>query len=212
MIFKFSYFKSKFRSMPKTLSKTYFENPDVVFLAKDLIGKELNTHYEGVTTSGIITETEAYAGRGDKACHAHLGRFTERTKVMYESGGIAYVYLCYGIHHLFNIVTNTTGNADAVLVRAIEPTRGIEKMIDRRGKTIIDKSLTSGPGNLSKALGITKSHNTLSVCGNEIWINDLEKKAINIEETSRIGIDYAEEDAKLPWRFYAKNSKYVSVK
>lgn len=198
--------------MPKTLSKAYFEYHNVVLLAKDLIGKELNTYIEGVRTSGIITETEAYAGKGDKACHAHLGRFTERTKVMYESGGIAYVYLCYGIHHLFNIVTNTQGNADAILIRAIEPTQGLDIMQKRRGKSKIDKTLTSGPGNLTKALGISKSHNTVSLTGDDIWINDIGHQTSDIVETKRVGIDYAEEDASLPWRFYDKNSKYISVK
>lgn len=198
--------------MPLSLSKTYFENSDVVFLARDLIGKQLTTHIDGVITSGIITETEAYAGRGDKACHAHLGRFTDRTKVMYESGGIAYVYLCYGIHHLFNIVTNTQGNADAILIRAIEPTQGIEIMQERRGKSKEDKSLTSGPGNLTKALGINKTHNEHSVIGDGIWIEDTGEKVSDIVETTRIGIDYAGEDADLPWRFYAKDSKFVSVK
>lgn len=198
--------------MPKTLSKTYFENPDVVFLAKDLIGKQVTTQIDGLVTSGIITETEAYAGQGDKACHAHLGRFTKRTKVMYESGGIAYVYLCYGIHHLFNIVTNTRGNADAVLIRAIEPTLGIGIMQERRGKSKVDKTLTSGPGNVTKALGITKIQNGSSVVGEDIWIQDIGKKFSNIVEATRIGIDYAEEDAELPWRFYDKNSKFVSVK
>lgn len=198
--------------MPQPLSKTYFENDDVVFLAKDLIGKQLTTHINGVITSGIITETEAYAGQGDKACHAHLGRFTKRTKVMYESGGIAYVYLCYGIHHLFNIVTNTKGNADAILVRAIEPTLGIDIMQERRGKSKVDKTLTSGPGNISKALGISKSHNTQSVTSDNIWIDDIGYKPSNIKETTRIGIDYAGEDAELPWRFYDKDSKFVSVK
>lgn len=198
--------------MPQPLSKTYFENDDVVFLAKDLIGKQLTTHINGVITSGIITETEAYAGQGDKACHAHLGRFTKRTKVMYESGGIAYVYLCYGIHHLFNIVTNTKGNADAILVRAIEPTLGIDIMQERRGKSKVDKTLTSGPGNISKALGISKSHNTQSVTSDNIWIDDIGYKPSNIKETTRIGIDYAGEDAALPWRFYDKDSKFVSVK
>lgn len=198
--------------MSQALSKSYFENPDVVFLARDLIGKQLTTSINRVVTSGIITETEAYAGQGDKACHAHLGKFTKRTKVMYESGGIAYVYLCYGIHNLFNIVTNTEGNADAVLIRAIEPTHGMEIMQERRGKFKIDKSLTSGPGNLTKALGITKFHNESSVVGNDIWIEDIDEKVSNIEETTRIGIDYAEEDAELPWRFYAKDSKFVSVK
>lgn len=198
--------------MLQALSKTYFENPDVVYLSKDLIGKQLTTQIDGVVTSGIITETEAYAGQGDKACHAHLGRFTQRTKVMYEAGGIAYVYLCYGIHHLFNIVTNTQGNADAILIRAIEPTQGIDIMQQRRGKSKVDKSLTSGPGNVTKALGITKTHNTLSVIGNDIWIEDLGEKVSKIIETTRIGIDYAEEDAELPWRFYSKDSRFVSIK
>lgn len=197
--------------MPKSLSKTYFENPDVVFLAKDLIGKQLSTHIDGVVTSGIITETEAYAGQGDKACHAHLGKFTRRTKVMYEPGGIAYVYLCYGIHHLFNVVTNTRGHADAVLIRAIEPTQGIHIMQERRGKSKLDKSLTAGPGNLTKALGISKIHNQSSVVGDAIQIENTENKNISLVETTRIGIDYAGEDAKLPWRFYDNNSKFVSV-
>ncbi|GAA0753357.1 DNA-3-methyladenine glycosylase [Psychroflexus lacisalsi] len=198
--------------MPQPLSKTYFENENVVFLAKDLIGKQLSTCIDGVLTSGVITETEAYAGQGDKACHAHLGRFTKRTKVMYESGGIAYVYLCYGIHHLFNIVTNTKGNADAILVRAIEPTLGIDIMQERRGKSKVDKTLTSGPGNISKALGISKTYNSLSVTSENIWIEDIGHNPSNIKETTRIGIDYAGEDAALPWRFYDKDSKFVSVK
>jgi len=198
--------------MSQALSKTYFENPDVVALAKDLIGKRLNTFSDGVLTAGIITETEAYAGKGDKACHAHLGRFTKRTQVMYESGGIAYVYLCYGIHHLFNIVTNTNGNADAILIRAIEPTQGLQKMLERRNRQKLEKSLTSGPGNVTKALGITKSHNTKSVLGQEIWIDNPGIKIESIVETTRIGIDYAEEDANLPWRFYKQDSKYISVK
>jgi len=198
--------------MPQPLSKTYFENENVVFLAKDLIGKQLSTCIDGVLTSGVITETEAYAGQGDKACHAHLGRFTKRTKVMYESGGIAYVYLCYGIHHLFNIVTNTKGNADAILVRAIQPTLGMDIMQERRGKSKMDKTLTSGPGNISKALGISKTYNSLSVTSENIWIEDIGHNPSNIKETTRIGIDYAGEDAALPWRFYDKDSKFVSVK
>jgi DNA-3-methyladenine glycosylase len=198
--------------MSKILPKTFFEHSDVVFLAKKLIGKQINTKIDGVFTSGIITETEAYAGRGDKACHAHLGRFTKRTSVMYEPGGVAYVYLCYGIHHLFNIVTNTSGNADAILIRAIEPTDGIPHMIERRQKQKLEKTLTSGPGNVTKALGISKHHNEKSVLGEHIWIEDHGRNIESIEETTRIGIDYAEEDAELPWRFYDKNSRYVSVK
>ena len=198
--------------MSKILPKAFFEQSDVVFLAKDLIGKQLSTNINGVFTSGVITETEAYAGRGDKACHAHLGRFTKRTKVMYEPGGIAYVYLCYGIHHLFNIVTNTEGNADAILIRAVEPTDGIPYMLERRKKQKLDKTLTSGPGNVTKAMGITKHHNEESVLGEYIWIEDHRRNIEQIKETTRIGIDYAGVDAELPWRFYDMNSSYVSVK
>lgn len=190
----------------------YFQSKNVVQLAADLIGLELFTNIGGALTSGIITETEAYAGKGDKACHAHLGRFTKRTSVMYEAGGIAYIYLCYGIHHLFNIVTNTKENADAILIRAIEPKTGINMMLSRRKKAKVDKTLTSGPGNVSKALGLDKSLSGTSVCGDEIWLKNTKKATLNIVKTTRIGIDYAGEDATLPWRFYDANSKFVSVK
>jgi DNA-3-methyladenine glycosylase len=196
----------------KKLKASYFQSTNVVHLAKDLIGCKLFTFIDQKVTSGIITETEAYAGHGDKACHAHLGRFTKRTAVMYEPGGIAYIYLCYGIHHLFNIVTNTKGNADAILVRAIEPLEGIDIMMERRQKNKLDKTLTSGPGNVSKALGLTKNHNAQSVCSDQIWIEHKITQINKITETTRIGIDYAEEDAFLPWRFYDADSKFVSIK
>lgn len=194
------------------LKPKFFQSDNVVELARKLIGCRLSTKINGQITSGMITETEAYAGQNDKACHAHLGRFTKRTSVMYEPGGIAYIYLCYGIHHLFNIVTNTSGNADAILVRAFKPINGIDTMIKRRGKSKLDKTLTSGPGNVSQALGLNKNHNQNSVCSNEIWIKKTEYFSPELVQTTRIGIDYAEEDAKLPWRFYDKNSKFVSVK
>ena len=177
-----------------------------------MIGLELYTHIDGVVTSGIITETEAYAGEGDKACHAHLGRFTKRTSVMYEKGGISYIYLCYGIHHLFNIVTNIKAKADAVLIRAFEPKTGIEKMLERRKKLKLDKSISSGPGNVSQALGLSTSQNGISVCSDSIWLEQAKEKNAKITETTRIGIDYAGKDALLPWRFYTTDSKYVSVR
>ena len=173
---------------------------------------EVFTNIDGQLTSGIVTETEAYAGKGDKACHAHLGRFTKRTAVMYQPGGIAYIYLCYGIHHLFNIVTNTKGNADAILIRAVEPKRGIESMFKRRDKSKLDKTLTSGPGNVSQALGLSKIQNSLSVSSDTIWFEDPKLKPPEIVTTTRIGIDYAGEDALLPWRFYDATSKFVSVR
>ena len=146
------------------LKPKFFQSGNVVNLARQLIGYKIYTKINDHITSGVITETEAYAGQNDKACHAHLGRFTKRTSVMYEPGGIAYIYLCYGIHHLFNIVTNTKGNADAILIRAFEPDLGVDLMLKRREKSKIDKTLTSGPGNVSQALGLNKSHNHKSVC------------------------------------------------
>lgn len=197
---------------PKILKPKFFQSDNVVGLARQLIGYRIYTNINDQLTSGIVTETEAYAGQGDKACHAHLGRFTKRTSVMYEPGGIAYIYLCYGIHHLFNIVTNTKGNADAILIRSFEPQNGIETILKRRGKSSMDKTLTSGPGNVSKALGLDKSHNQNSVCSKQIWFESTKPKNLEVVETTRVGIDYAGDDAKLPWRFYDKNSKFVSVK
>ncbi|AZQ44070.1 DNA-3-methyladenine glycosylase [Nonlabens ponticola] len=194
------------------LPQSYYEKQDVVFLARDLIGKTIVSIIDGNRTSGIITETEAYRGYDDKACHAHLGRFTDRTKIMYETGGVAYVYLCYGIHHLFNIITNTQDNADAILIRAVEPIDGIDIMKQRRGKEKLDKTLTSGPGNFSKAFALDKSHYGADLTGDTVWIEE-SNKSIDPEEiiiSKRIGIDYADEDKDLPWRFYLNTSKFVS--
>lgn len=196
----------------KKIPRTYFQNSDVVFLAKDLIGKKLCTYFGEQLTSGIITETEAYSGRHDKGCHAHLGRRTKRTEIMYNQGGLAYVYLCYGIHHLLNFVTNQEDLADAILIRAVEPVEGLDVMMERRGKSKFDKTLTSGPGTLSQALGVTTKHYGMELDSDLLW---LEEAPENIPEkdivtTTRIGIDYAEEDALLPWRFYLGSSQFVS--
>lgn len=195
------------------LSISYYQQKDVVAIAKDLIGKKILSNINGQLTSGIITETEAYRGHDDKACHAHLGRFTQRTQIMYQPGGVAYVYLCYGIHHLFNIITNTKNNADAVLIRAVEPIDGVDEMLKRRDKTRLDKTLTAGPGNFSRAFGIAMSHYGMSLVENDIWIEDFEEfrfRESEITTNTRIGIDYAQEDRLLPWRFYLNTSKYVS--
>ena len=195
--------------MNKLLEQDFYLRDDVVQIARDLIGKKLVTEFSGQITGGYITETEAYAGKGDQACHAHLGKFTKRTKVMYEAGGIAYVYLCYGIHHLFNIITNQKDHADAVLIRAIEPTDGVDLMLERRNMEKIKKNIAAGPGNVSKALGITKTQNAQSVTADELKIVDTGKTA-HIITSTRIGIGYAGEDVNLPWRFYDKDSKFVS--
>lgn len=192
------------------LRKDFYLRDDVVQIARDLIGKYLFTSINGQKCGGIIVETEAYNGRTDKACHAYLNRNTNRTKVMFQQGGVSYIYLCYGIHYLFNIVTNTEGLADAVLVRAVQPVEGIAEMELRRGMSVSNKALTSGPGSMSKALGITMEHYAADLCDNSIWIEDRPNEPFEIEARKRVGIDYAEEDKELPWRFVMKDNKWVS--
>ncbi len=189
------------------LDRSFYENPDVVSVARQLLGKFLVTEVEGVLTVGKIVETEAYCGRNDKACHANNKR-TPRTEVMYGVGGHAYVYLCYGIHHLFNVVTHKEGFADAVLIRAIEPVYGLERMRERRNYP--SAKLGSGPGTLSQALGITTNMTGTDLLGSLIWIAPGNDQEFDIETDVRIGVDYAEEDALKPWRFFVKGNDYVS--
>lgn len=199
-------------SQGKILNKNFYRRKDVARISKELLGKVLCTQFDGEpVTSGIITETEAYCGRNDKACHAN-GKRTERTEVMYHDGGVAYVYLCYGIHHLFNIVTNVEGQADAVLIRAIEPLKGIEYMMQRRGKESLSPELTAGPGRLSQALGIRTDHYGTDLTGGTIWIEKGEQspQEKDIESSPRIGVEYAGADAQRPWRFFIRDSKWVS--
>ncbi|MDX5418336.1 MAG: DNA-3-methyladenine glycosylase [Hymenobacteraceae bacterium] len=196
------------------LEKSFYTRPDVVQVAQDLLGKHLYTQHDGILTGGIIVETEAYSGMNDKACHAHLNRRTKRTEVMYHEGGVAYVYLVYGMYNLFNIITNVEGQADAVLVRAIEPTEGIEEMMLRRNMASLKPNLTAGPGVMSIAMGIDRKHYGTPLTGDAIWVEDrgIEVPAEGIAIGPRIGIDYAGEDAFLPWRFWLKGNKWVSRK
>ena len=198
----------------KKLDAGFYNRPDVVKIAKELIGKILVTHFERVITSGRIVETEAYAGAIDKASHAFGGRRTNRTEVMFQTGGTAYVYLCYGIHHLFNVVTNKKDVPHAILIRALEPIQGISTMLARTGKKLADYTLTKGPGNVSKALGISTIHTGLGLLSDEMYIatDDFAVPEKNIIATPRIGVDYAGEDAKLPYRFILKGNPYVSGK
>lgn len=203
--------KSQWEQLPR-LSLDFYTRNDVVQIARDLVGKYVFTCFGDQFTGGKIVETEAYSGRFDKACHAFHKR-TKRTEIMYQTGGVAYVYLCYGIHHMFNIVTNKEGLADAVLIRAIEPVIGLDVMINRRGG---DKkyALTKGPGSLGQALGFHKSQTGTSLIGSdEMWLAENPEAQISeIETDRRVGVDYAQEDALLPWRFFEKDSKWVSKK
>lgn len=198
----------------KKLSREFYERADVVTVARDLLGKILVTRIDGVFTTSLITEVEAYSGRNDKACHAHNGLRTARTEVMYHQGGTAYVYFVYGMHHLFNVVTNRPGIADAVLVRAVQPLEGPEYMLQRRKRAKEDKLLTSGPATLCQALGIkTKAHYGLDLLGDTIWIEEAAGLALHeIMVSTRIGVEYAEEHALKPWRFYKAGTPWVSKK
>jgi DNA-3-methyladenine glycosylase len=194
------------------LTSSFYQRKDVVLIARELIGKVLHVNTPEGYTSGRIVETEAYSFK-ERACHAYNNRRTSRTETLFADGGTAYVYLCYGIHKLFNVVTNREGVAEAVLIRAIEPLNNIDLMRQRRNKQT-DIQLTSGPGKLSEALGIGMEHNANELTGEEIWITDdgCEYLPNDIVIASRIGVDYAAEDAGLPWRFFLSENKYVSVR
>lgn len=179
---------------------------DVVGVARDLLGKFLFTNMGGQLTGGIICETEAYKGTTDRASHAYGGRRTRRNEMMYHAGGVAYVYLCYGMHHLLNFVTNVENVPDAVLIRGIIPTHGEELMLLRTRKHKIAPDIGIGPGKVSKLLGLTIADNGISLLGDTLWIEDrgLQLPDNQIETTPRIGVDYAGEDARLPYRFVAQ--------
>lgn len=198
----------------KKLPAEFYRRDDVLQVAGELMGKILVTKWNNVTTSGRIVEVEAYAGAIDRASHAYGGRRTARNEVMYELGGLAYVYLCYGIHHLFNVVTHDRDIPHAILIRALEPLQGIDIMLNRTGKEHPEFTLTRGPGNLSKALGISTANSGHSLLSKDLFIGEdghtYSKKQIGI--SPRIGVDYAGADALLPYRFYVKGNPYVSGK
>jgi len=190
----------------------WFLNADPVRLAHDLIGQFLISDKEGQQTGGRIVETEAYKAPEDKACHAHLNRYTKRTSVMFEAGGRTYVYLCYGIHHLLNIVTGPQGAAHAILIRAIEPIWGLERQSERRSGRP-RREWTNGPGKLTKALGITKADNNRPINQKSSSIHLFRSPQSNpkVQSAPRIGIDYAEECIHWPWRFLDADSRFVSA-
>ncbi|MCC7465124.1 MAG: DNA-3-methyladenine glycosylase [Saprospiraceae bacterium] len=202
----------------KRVGSDFYLRTDVVLIAQELLGKVLVTEINGVRTAGRITETEAYRAPDDRACHAYGNRRTARTEVMFQEGGRAYIYLCYGIHHLFNVVTAPADTAHAVLIRAVEPLEGLEAMHQRRKipfnplRQTPDPRLTTGPGALSQAMGLHSSQTGVSLIlpDSLVWIE--EETLVTPREIvsgPRIGVDYSGECATWPWRFWVKNTPFV---
>jgi len=192
------------------LDHSFYRRNNVVSIAKDLIGKVLFTRIDTKVTAGMIVETEAYSWK-ERGCHAFNSRMTNRNAVMFGEGGHAYVYLCYGMYNLFNVVTNREGKADAVLIRALEPVEGL-KIMQRRTRINRSARITSGPGKLTMALGIDRKHNGIELTSKRVWLEDggIRVTRKQVESSGRIGIDYAGEDALLPWRFTLKDSAWIS--
>ncbi|MDO5654526.1 MAG: DNA-3-methyladenine glycosylase [Flavobacteriaceae bacterium] len=194
------------------LSPDFYLRNDVVLIAQELLGKKLCTNINGIFTSGIIVETEAYSAPEDPASHAYKGKLTPRTMPFFEKGGIAYVYLIYGVYKLFNVITNEQNHPHAVLIRAIQPVDGIEFMLKRRNLTQITRNITSGPGLTSIALGIELNHNLVSLWSDEIWIeNAASIPQENIDASPRIGMgkNVFEPYYSMPWRFRIKENYFL---
>ncbi len=193
---------------------SFYENQDVLAVARSLIGKSLLTYIDGVLTGGIISETEAYAGNMDKASHAYGGRRTQRTETMYRSGGCSYIYFTYGMHHLFNIVTSVQDDPQAVLIRGIIPTEGVDVQIKRRNQVKSIFQLANGPAKVCQALDITLKQNSISLLEDTIWLQSGNEiiKSENIITCPRVGVDYAGEDALLPYRFILDHPDYRPAK
>lgn len=192
------------------LPPAFYLNNDVVMIARDLLGKVLCVADEEGILSGIITETEAYNGIVDKASHAYGGRNTARTSIMFGEGGHAYVYLCYGIHRLFNVVTNKKGIPHAVLIRSIIPLDQAAVQLKRRNAPHPFKGF-DGPGKVTASLNIGLNDNGVTLVGERIWIENrnIEVDSSNVDVTGRIGVEYAGEDALLPYRFVVKNGQQL---
>jgi DNA-3-methyladenine glycosylase len=192
------------------LRESFYQRENVLQVTRDLLGKYLMTGFNDEITGGMIVEAEAYEGVTDRASHAYGNRRTARTEIMYHPGGTAYVYLCYGIHSLFNIVTNAVGIPHAVLIRGILPEIGIEVMKRRTGKARITVDSGIGPGRVSSLLGIHYSHTGLSLMDNRIWVED---RGVAVAEQDiitgpRVGVDYAGPDALLPYRLSIRQEAY----
>jgi DNA-3-methyladenine glycosylase len=195
----------------KPLPSTFYRRDDVCLVARELLGKIIHTEINGKVSTARIVETEAYSER-ERGCHAYQGKRTPRTEVFFEPGGLSYVYICYGIHRMFNIVTNEAGTADAVLIRAVEPLSGLEHMMERRGIAKNGKVLTGGPGRVAQAMGIGMEHNGIPLDAPPIKILDdgFDLGGIEVQTGPRIGMNFPGPDAVLPWRYWVGGNRWVS--
>ena len=199
------------------LQKEFYKQGALI-LAKELLGKVVVRTVDNVTLKAKIVETEAYIGEIDKASHAYNGRRTERTEPLFREGGISYVYFIYGKYYCFNVISGVEDKGEGVLIRALEPLNEFDYLAQKRFNQNYDelteskkKAITNGPSKLCMAFSIDKSENYIMLYekGN-FYIEDGEIDDFEIVETTRIGIDYAEEAIDFPWRFYIKGNKYIS--
>lgn len=199
--------------MNKPIPREFYMSEDSVSVARSLLGKLLVVPTtDGTRVSGMIVETEAYMGVSDRGAHSFGGRRTARNEVMYLEGGRVYVFFVYGMYYQFNVVTGPAEHPHAVLIRGVEPVEGIDIMRERRGP-MKDKNLTSGPGKLCIAMAINRELNGEDLLGGQVWLEEYRTFADDeVSAGPRIGIDYAGEDARNPWRFWVTGNVYVSKK
>ncbi|MFW6046404.1 MAG: DNA-3-methyladenine glycosylase [Candidatus Woesearchaeota archaeon] len=201
-------------SFYKNMKLNYeFYNTDALTLAKKLLGKIIVRNINGKKVKCMITETEAYVGPEDKACHAYNNKKTKRTKVMFKKAGISYIYLIYGMYHCFNIVCGDVGKPEAVLIRSVKPINGIKvikKNRDIKSNKLYD--LTNGPGKLCQAMSIDMSFNDYNLVEGDIFYLEENKEIydFNMSSSPRINIDYAKDYKNKPWRFFIKDSSFLS--
>ena len=194
------------------LPLSFYQRDDAVLIARELLGKHVYTNIDGQLTGGVIVETEAYQGPEDRGSHAYNHRRTPRNETMFSAGGIVYMYICYGIHDMLNVVTGTDGTSHAVLIRAVDPRVGVDIMRERRGVFNEDTRLCRGPGALAKALGLVKAHNGLNLLEDTIWIED-RNEVVDVGDiiaSARVGMNFDGPYKTIPWRFYIKGNKNVS--
>ena len=187
-----------------------FYSGSAVELAPMLLGKLLVRELDGAKLVGRIVEVEAYMGQGDTASHASRG-LTPRNRTMFGPPGHAYVYLIYGMYHCLNVVTGPAGEAQAVLIRAVEPLSGVDIMQARRQRPVVDRDLTNGPGKLCQAFGVDRSLDGHDLCSaNQLWLEDAPPPPEIVCAGPRVGIRGDEVALTRPWRFFLQDNPYVS--